>query len=140
MAERVSTNVRRPIGVTVIALVSLLQGAFGLLLVLALIGVTGVVAMFAGPAGATLGALGILFTLLGLVAASAHIWFGFGALRQKDWAWLLGICASAFSLASAVLDIVFRDAKAGPRLVSVAIPALILMYLLSPGVRASFRR
>jgi hypothetical protein len=140
MSEEIQTRQRRPVGVTVMALISLVQGALWLVFVLGVLGLGGILGALAGPAGMVLGSgMALFMTFTRLLAALLHIWFGVGALKLKKSAWWIGVLAPAISIAGAFVDVGAGDAALGPKLASIALPALMLLYLLSPGVRGEFR-
>jgi hypothetical protein len=134
-----ANQAKRPFGVTIMALLSFFQGFFGLLLGLGLVTLGGLVAAAGGPVGAVVGSVGVLFGFVKVMAPLVHLVFAWGAFHLKVWAWWMGLAGSALSLLGAFLDIAYREAPAGPTLVSVAIPALIFLYLISPGVRQAFK-
>ena len=92
-------------------------------------------ALFGGGqlgSSAFIGGLGwVVSGLIPLVAV-------FGALALKGWAWLLGLLASGLSLASAR-----RRVEGGSWCFSapgMILPAVVFIYLLTPGVRRAFGR
>jgi hypothetical protein len=122
------------------ALISLVQGALWLLFVLGVLGLGGILGALAGPAGMVLGGgLALFMTITRLIAAILHIWFGLGALKLKKSAWWLGVLAPTLSIIGAFIDVGAGDAALGPKLAGIALPVLMLLYLLSPGVRSEFR-
>lgn len=121
------------------ALLSFLQATFGLLLALGLIGLGGALVMLGGPAGVIAGGLGLGIGVMKLAAPVFHLAFAFGAFKLRKWAWWVGLAGPALSLSGAVYDIGVQRVPAGSSLIGAAIPALMLAYLLSPGVRKAFQ-
>ena len=73
------------------------------------------------------------------VSAVIALIAGFGALALKGWAWILGLLASGLSLASAL----WGALQGGSWLFSapgLILPAVVFIYLLTPGVRKAFGR
>lgn len=139
MNEPTAAVPKRPVGITVMALISLVQGALWLLLVVGVVSIGGVLGALAGPAGAVMTGTMLAVTSIRLCAAVLHIVFGVGALKLRKWAWVLGLVAPALSIAGTWLNIGAQDSALGPKLAGMALPVLMLMYLLTPGVRAHFR-
>jgi hypothetical protein len=115
---------RRPIGVTILAILIILAGIFFLLISLAAL-VVGTV--FLGGFGLAIGVVLVILAFLTLAA-------GFGLLGMRPWAWWLSVIVLFLSTLSQVGS---YQIGAGS-LWSIAIPALILLYLLA--VRKHFRR
>jgi hypothetical protein len=130
-----STGRERPVGVTILAVLAFIGGIFGLLGALALLGLGGVAA--AGDAG--LGGLTMLFGVLLLVLALIQLAFGYGAWTLKPWAWTLGVAGQVLSLILALVNIL-TGSDIGSQIIGIAISAIILYYLFTPGVRAAFGR
>lgn len=129
---------QRPLGVTILACLALVQGVVGLVWPLLLI----VLAQAAGsyfdsPAvgwiGTAVGALKLIAPLFSLVLA-------YGAFRLRRWAWMLGLLTVCFSFLSGLGSYVFRGDGWWDLVKFTAIPAVILAYLLTPGVRRAFGR
>ena len=115
---------RRPIGVTILAILIILAGIFFLLISLAAL-VIGTV--FLGGFGLAIGVVLVILAFLTLAA-------GLGLLRMRRWAYWLSVIVLVLSILSQVGS---YQIGAGS-LWSIAIPALILIYLLA--VRKHFRR
>lgn len=115
----------RPLGVTIIAVLSAIGGFFGLLAALVFFGLGGI---------AFLGGLIILaYSLLSLALA-----YGFWTL--KSWAWPLGVGVQALGIVQAVLQFLTQGTQIFSLLVSLAIAGVILWYLFQPHVKAAFGR
>lgn len=132
---------RRPIGVTIIAIIAIIAGVLQLLGGLSLLGMgTGALQPFlpAGMGGAELlGALGIGAGVAALVMAVLYIVFGVGALGLRSWAWTLGVVLYAVSVVAGIVAMVTTGFTVAV-VVSTIIAAAILAYLLMPDVRSAF--
>ena len=115
---------RRPIGVTILAILIILAGIFFLLISLAAL-VIGTV--FLGGFGLAIGVVLVILAFLTLAA-------GLGLLRMRRWAYWLSVIVLVLSILSQVGSYQIGTGS----LWSIAIPALILIYLLA--VRKHFRR
>jgi hypothetical protein len=143
----------RPIGVTIMAWLAIVFGAFGIIgSVAAFFAALAFMAIGAGAAG--LGAVGggasvafSAFLLLGsavflLALAVVEVIFGVGALQLKGWAWTLGMYWCYASVALNIVNIFasYRNifgALIGA-IIGVAIAVLILYYLFRPEVKGAF--
>jgi hypothetical protein len=127
---------RRPTGITILAILELIGGIFGLLGGILLIGVGGsgiLSSLGYGIASGLIAALGggvVVFSLFALL-------MGWGMWTGKGWAWIiavilyiLGALANLASLAIGVYT----------SIVGLVIAALILWYLWRPHVKAFFGR
>jgi hypothetical protein len=134
---------QRPFGVTILAIVALLIGLWGIIKGLALLGIGGAVAVMAGAAHPVAGfvVLGLTaaFGVTALVVAAFYLAFTFGALRLRPWAWGLGVWTAGLALAWALLATLARATHRG-RLGEIIVNAAILFYLNLPEVRAAFGR
>lgn len=127
----------RPMGITILAVLSAIGGVLGILGGIALIGLGGVASASTGTA-AYFG-LGAIWGLLVLAAAIASLVFAYGAWTLKPWAWPLGVALQIISLALSVLAILSGGDIAG-QIISIAIAAIILYYLFQPNIKAVFGR
>ena len=143
---------QRPTGVTILAVLALIGGVFAILAGLALLALGGL----ASSAGAALGAdastaeamaaassLGGLGTILGIVLLATGLLdlvFAIGAFGLKPWALPLGIIAQVLSLLSTGYQIVSGSTDFGSQIINIAIPVLIIVYLMSPGVKQAFAK
>jgi hypothetical protein len=95
----------------------------------------------AGLGGA--GALGGLVTIYGLFALALAIgWiaFGIGAWTLKPWAWMLGLVLVGVSIVLALVSIVAGWSTIGSQIISLAIDAVMVYYLMTPEVKQAFGR
>ena len=131
----------RPLGVTIIAILSLLSGLWSVIKGLAILGIGGIVAggltVGAHPvAGAMVGITAVAVGVIALAAGGFALLFAWGAFGLKPWAWTLGIITHGLILVSALF------ASMGPgrggRWLSVLISGAVLYYLTRPEIKAAF--
>lgn len=127
----------RPMGITVLAVLSAIGGVLGILGGVALIGLGGLAAASTGSA-AFFG-LGAIWGVLLLATAVASLAFAYGAWTLKPWAWPLGVALAIISLALSALTIISGGDISG-QVISVVIQAIILYYLFQPSIKALFGR
>ncbi|HWA16532.1 MAG TPA: hypothetical protein VG817_08865 [Gemmatimonadales bacterium] len=131
----------RPLGVTILGILSLVSGAFSVLKGLAWLGFGGILAgatFLAHPvAGAMVGAVAIFFGAIALLTGAFALFTAWGAFNLKGWAWSLGVVTHAgiliWSLLAALGPSTLRE-RSGALLVS----GVILFYLTRPNVKAAF--
>lgn len=109
----------RPIGITVLAILSGIGGVFGVLGSLLLV--------------AILPVIGIPTLLISI----GYIALAFGFWTLQPWAWTAGIVLQGLSIALALLALVMGG---GFNFVGLAVSGIILYYLFTPGVKAAFGR
>jgi hypothetical protein len=127
----------RPMGITILAVLSAIGGVLTILGGIALIGLGGVAGASSGSAA--LFGMGAIFGLLLLVSGIASLAFAYGAWTLQPWAWTLGVALQIISLALSVLTIVGGGDISG-QIISIAIAAIILYYLMQPTIKAAFGR
>ncbi|MFM8321757.1 MAG: hypothetical protein ACKOC5_12660 [Chloroflexota bacterium] len=138
MSSNVSNkNIQRPMGVTILALLQLIAGLFGLCLPTILL-TGGALAAFLGPVGAVAGGVAILIGLLMSIGAVLHLVVAFGALNLRPWAWWLGMVATGFDVLGVIVNL-WNGIGAAAAVVPAAFSILVFIYLLTPGVRNAFR-
>lgn len=132
---------RRPTGVTVIAVLSLISGFMGLCCgsPLILLGAIGIVV----PTGVTqvLGVIGIVLGLLLAIGPLLQIIFAYGAWNLRSWAWVLGIVATGISVLGVIISIIGSGgATIWTAITNALIPIIVFVYLLMPDIRKSFSK
>lgn len=127
----------RPMGITILAVLSAIGGVLGILGGIALIGIGGLAAASTGTT-AYFG-LGAIWGVLVLASAIASLVFAYGAWTLKPWAWPLGVALQVISLALAALTVISGGDISG-QIISVVISAIILYYLFQPNIKAVFGR
>ena len=127
----------RPMGITILAVLSAIGGVLGILGGVALIGLGGLAATSTGTA-AYFG-LGAVWGLIVLASAIASLVFAYGAWTLKPWAWPLGVALQIIGLALAALTVISGGDISG-QIISVVISLVILYYLFQPNIKAVFGR
>ncbi len=136
---------QRPTGVTILAILAAIVGILGLCASLALIGLGGVFGGILGGrvgagAGLFVGALGVFLGVITLVIALLELAFAYGAWNLRPWAWLLGIGTEVVAGLLAVIRLIDGRGSAGSEVISIAIAAIIVYYLMTPEVKRAFGR
>ena len=139
-------SVARPTGITILAILALIGGVFGLLGGLALIaGGAMFGAMIGGAEGATFGGFAFILGLITLAGAVLYLAFAYGSWTAKAYGWALGIIGALWSIVTQVLTVLLSGDIAANlisvgTIVGIAIPVVILYYLNTPTVKAYFGR
>ena len=123
----------RPLGVTIIAILSFINGLLGLCLPgLVIIG-GGIGALFSGGLG--------LFVVCGglLLAAGPLVWLlvSYGAWNLRPWAWWAGMVATGITVVGVVVNIV-NGVGILQAVASAPLSIIIFIYLLLPDIRRVF--
>ena len=133
---------KRPVGITILAVIAVIYGIFNLLL--ALLGLLGSALLASGVGAAaikysagTLAYATISDAVLGIVFLA----FGIGALRLKSWAWTTGIAALVIELVRQIVGVVIQGLSVGTIVrdsITLVIALVLLWYLFRSNVRAAF--
>ena len=107
----------RPLGVTILAILTILVGIGLLLLGLLVIAVSTFITVFAPMFGLPLVAIGALVLLVGILLLVS----GFGLLKLRMWAWWLAIISFVLGAVSSILSQSY---------VSAVIEVLLIVYLI----------
>ena len=145
---------RRPTGVTILGVLSILAGIGGLIVGGLLIGVSFIIGTlvtsadinsqlaasgYPGLAGvvtaAQLGTFLLVFGIVILVLGILYLLTGVGFFGGKGWAWTLGLVVSVIGLIFGIIQIAFGSYGS---LFSVVIDVLLLYYLTRPHVKSFF--
>jgi len=141
-----TSGAARPMGITILAILSVIGGIFGLIGGLGLIAGGALLGgAVGGTTGAALGGMAFIFGIVTLGFAVAYIAFAYGAWTLKAWGWMLGVIMALASIVWTILGIVLSgDIVANlisvSTIISVAIPLIILYYLNTPVVKSAFGR
>lgn len=129
---------KRPTGVTVLAVFAIIYGIFNLLL--AFLGVVGIGLVGSRVAAAaikydtgTLAYAAIWDAVLGLL----YLVFGIGTFRLKRWAWTTGLVVLVLEVVRTGVGYFISGFGAFSIITSV-LALLLIWYLLRPNVRAAF--
>jgi len=134
---------RRPTGITIIAVLYIVLAVLSLLWSGLVFGVGGLSSLFGGLFGAdnmaAFGTSSAWSGFLGILTALVQIVVAIGLLSLKRWAWLLALVSVALTVVQGIVGIF----GGGPfafmcGILGLAIPAGILIYLLLPGTRRVF--
>jgi len=133
----------RPLGVTILAILAFISGAFSLLKGLVVLGLGGLLGAWAAVAfpvaGAVVGVLAIVYGVVAIVLACFSLGFGYGAWNLRPWAWTLGTATYAASLVWSLL-VALGPGTLRNQSGSIIVAAAILCYLTTPDVKRAFGR
>jgi len=148
-AKRMRSMERRPVGVTILAVLAIIAGVLSLIGGILLI--TGGAAIGAGAVAASsvsggLVAFAVIEGIVSVILGALMLAFGVGALRADPWAWSLGMIVSILNIISGVASILIQAPRVGfgyaleQNIIGLVIAIIILAYLNSAHVRAYFGR
>jgi hypothetical protein len=121
---------KRPFGITVIAILALFGGLFGFCWpVLVFTGST-----FLGPILGTVGVFAGIFLIVGPIL---QLIFAYGAFKLRPWAWYLGLISSGITVLGIVINL-FDGASFWSAIWGSIFSIIIFIYLLTPDVRQAF--
>ncbi|HEX6800487.1 MAG TPA: hypothetical protein VF116_22435 [Ktedonobacterales bacterium] len=133
---------KRPVGVTVIAVLAIIYGVFSLLL--ALLGLLGTALLASGVAAVAnrynAGTL-VYATISDAVLGILYLVFGIGAFSLKRWAWTAGVVVLVLDVVRQIVGVVMRGFTAGNTvsfIITIVVALVVLWYLFRPNVRAAF--
>ena len=107
----------RPLGVTILAILTILVGIGLLLLGLLVIAVSTFITVFAPMFGLPLVAIGALVLLVGILLLVS----GFGLLKLRMWAWWLAVISFVLAAVSSILSSSY---------IAAGIEVLLVVYLI----------
>jgi hypothetical protein len=134
---------KRPTGITIIAILYIVLAILSLLWSGLVFGVGGLSSLFGGLVGAeSVAAFGLSSGwagFLGIITAVVQLAVAFGLLAMKKWAWILALIGVGLTVVQGVIGLfaggVFGLMCGGLALI---IPVIILIYLLRPTIRGAF--
>ena len=127
---------KRPVGVTVLAVLAFIGAPLVLVVGLPYLGVRAV-PTFAGPPPLLAPFIPPpLFGVIMLLLAITYVAFGIGALLLKRWAWYLAVVGLSFGLVNLILQML--GAFNGALVLAALIYIRILFYLFKPEIRGAF--
>ena len=154
-----TTNTKRPTGVTIIAILIIIGGIVLLLGGLSLIGTgallslssTETVQTDAGSIeSAELAALGMVPLILGailLILGIAYLVVSYGLLKGKGWAWIVTVVVTIIGLIIQIISAIITGSVAssvvaglGSHIIGIIISGIIIYYMFRPHVKAYFGR
>ena len=121
---------KRPFGITVIAVLALISGLLGLCCP---------VLVFSGSAflSGFLGTIGFIAGFFLIVGPVLELIFAYGAFKLHRWAWYLGLISTAITVTGVIINI-FQGGTIWSALGGSVLPIIIFIYLLTPDVRRAF--
>ena len=134
---------KRPLGITIIAILFIALAILSLLWSGLVFGVGGLSAMFGSLFGAesvkSFGTSNSWSGFLGMLIAAVHIAVGVGLFLMKKWAWYLALVAVGLTVIQGVVGMFGGGLFAFMcGFLGLLIPAGILIYLIMPKVRQVF--
>lgn len=135
----------RPTGVTIIAILAFIGGIFAIVAGLGLTVLGGILggalAASGEAAGGIFGGLMAVFGIGTLGIGIAEIIVGWGLWGLKPWAWMVAVILFIANIALSLLTALGGgDLISLNTIVGIAIPAIILYYLMTPPVKTAFGR
>ena len=134
---------KRPIGITLIAILFIVLAVLSLLWSGLVFGVGGLSSLLAGLFGAqniaAVGTSSAWSGFLGILAAGVQLVVGIGLFSLRRWAWILALFGVGLTVVQGIVGVfgggpfAFMCGSLG-----LIIPVAILIYLLVPGTRQLF--
>jgi zinc-ribbon domain len=122
---------RRPTGVTILGILSILAGLGGIVVGAGVLALSGL-ASSAYPGGAAVAAvIGAILLIIGIL----ELVYGIGFFGGKGWAWTLAMIGSVLQVIFGIVSIAFGSVGS---VFGLIISILILYYLTRPHVKAFF--
>ncbi len=117
-----SETQKRPIGVTIIAILSMILGLLSIL--------SGIDTVSNLEGEIVL--VGILYLIIGLMALPS----GYGLLKGKRWAWNLSIGVAIVNIMRNIVELVLETLDSTTVIMTIIICVLIIAYLMKPSTKA----
>ncbi len=135
----------RPTGVTIIAILAIIGGVLAIVAGLGLTVLGGILggagAATGEAAGGMFGGLLAVFGIGTLGLGIAELVTGFGLWRLAPWAWMVAVIVFIVNIVLTILTALGGNSLISfNTLVGIAIPAIILYYLMTPEVKSAFGR
>jgi len=148
-----NSNTKRPIGVTIIAILTIIGGIALLIGGLGFISFAGILSVVSSEESSTeaanIAALGILPMILGVfmvIIGIIYLIVSYGLLKGKGWAWtitiivtIIGIVIQIISAVSTGLLTSSLASGLATHIIGIIISGIIIFYLYRPHVRAYFK-
>jgi hypothetical protein len=137
--------VKRPLGVTILAILAIIGGLLSLLVAALGFLAAGVVASGAlagayGSATAAPSTAALAFSSGSLIVLGIlYLAFGIGAFMLKGWAWTAGIIALVLGIVSDIaLPFLTSTSFGASSIIGIVIDLALIYYLFRPNVRTAF--
>jgi hypothetical protein len=127
------TGRSRPLGVTIVAILMIIEGIFLILGGIAGIAVGGIMADELGIAGGAI----IATSSVGLALGIAGLFIAWGLISGKGWAWIITII---ITIIMAIVNIISIASGRYEHIFGLIINGVILYYMYRPQVKAYFGR
>ena len=126
----------RPFGVSLIAILLMIEAILQIIAGLALLGIS-MAGFFATPyigAAAAMTVLGIIAVFIGIIQliVSSGMW------TLEKWAWIIAVAVCWVDVVFDVIGGIIKTQSFGAVFVSLIIPVIVLIYLYSGGVKKAF--
>lgn len=128
---------KRPVGVTIIAVLAIIGGVLELVSSLPYFGLVLGLRAFTGPVASSTSSMAITAGLAMLIIGVLELAFGIGSLRLSHWAWTFGVTVFIISLVLTVGQMFVFGFVSGLVLWAV-IDVVVLGYLYTHVVREAF--
>jgi hypothetical protein len=130
----------RPVGVTILAIITFFAGLMGLCYAMILLITSGFADFGVGEELFGIDARAAFFVsaLLAMVGPILYLLFSYGALDMKKWAWWLGVLATGLGIVGGLIH-VLNGGEFAPTVARGVLDIVIFVYLLTPHVRKAFR-
>ena len=127
------TGRSRPLGVTIVAILMIIEGIFLILGGISGIAVGGIMADELGKAGGAI----IAASSVGLALGIAGLFIAWGLISGKGWAWIITII---ITIIMAIVNIISIASGRYEHIFGLIINGVILYYMYRPQVKAYFGR
>lgn len=153
-----TTNTKRPIGVTIIAILIIIGGIVLLIGGISLIGLGAIFSLSsteidqAGPNStgiaeiAALGMIPIVMGIIMLILGIAYLVVSYGLLKGKGWAWTITIIVTIIGLIMQIISAIVIGSFTSSiitgltsHIIGIIISGIIIYYMFRPHVKAFFR-
>jgi hypothetical protein len=132
--------VKRPVILTILAILAIIGGVVSLLLGLAGIFATGLLATGAVTgthATATSTTEVAIATVALIVLGILYLAFGIGTFMSKSWGWTAGVLAVALYIVNNIISVIFGGSIASG-VIGILIALVLIWYLFRPSVRKAY--
>jgi hypothetical protein len=132
---------KRPLGITIIAVLAIIGAVLGLFAAVSVLGVSGLaflnLASTSSSAVAVGSTLGLTLGIVWMISAVLQLVFGIGALQLKSWAWTLGVVLYSLTLLNYLVAL-FTVGVTMSVVIGIVVVGVIMAYLFTHDVRKAF--